>query len=303
MQAVQMKTDRAEFASEAGRHRRELLVYCYRMAGTMDEAEDLVQETYLRAWRSYDTFEGRSTLRTYLYRIATNVCLTYLDRRTRRAMPSDLAETGPAEWIQPLPADPADVVATRTGVQLAFIAALQHLPPIRRAVLLLRDVLAWRAAEVADALDTTPTAVNSALLRARAQIAEAAPAADTLAEPPEPQRRALLDSYVSAFQDADMTTLVRLMRADIALEMPPEPQWFRGRTAVADFFGTHVLRRPGEFRMVPTIANEQPAFAAYRRDDDGVYRPHAVHVLTLDGVGIARIAVFRDPATCARFMG
>lgn len=288
-------------------HRGELLAYCYRMLGSVHEAEDLVQETYLRAWRSQDTFEGRSSVRTYLYRVATNVCLTALRQRARRAMPSDLSAPD-QEWLQPIPdallgtgSDPADVVQARTGIRLAFIAALQHLPPIRRAALILRDVLCWPAAEVADALGTTPAAVNSALLRARAQIARVAPVVDDVLEPAEPQRRAMLDRYVAAFTTADIASLVDLLRADIAVEMPPQPQWLRGREAVARFFADHVLSVPGAFRMVATKANGQPAFVAHQRDQDGIYQPHAVHVLTLDTSSCAHIAVFREPAICTLF--
>ena len=288
-------------------YRGELLAYCYRMLGSVPEAEDLVQETYLRAWRSRDTFQGRASVRTYLYRIATNVCLTALQQRARRAMPSDLSAPD-QQWLQPIPdtllgtaADPADLAGARAGIRLAFIAALQHLPPIRRAALILRDVLSWPAAEVAEALDSTPAAVNSALLRARAQIAQVAPIVENVVEPTEPHRRALLDRYVAAFADADIASLVRLLRADIALEMPPEPQWLRGREAVAQFFADHVLSAPGEFRMLATTANGQPAFVAYQRAQGGTYLPHAVHVLTLDTSGVAHIAVFREPTICGLF--
>jgi RNA polymerase sigma-70 factor (ECF subfamily) len=306
-----MAPDKAEFAALTSPYRRELLVHCYRMTGSAHEAEDLVQETYLRAWRSYDAFEGRASLRTFLYRIATNACLTALEQRSRRFMPADPgagSDPGDRDWLEPMPdalltgaGDPAAVVESRTGVRLAFIAALQHLPPVRRAVLILRDVLSWRAAEVADVLDLTTVAVNSSLLRARAQIARVAPVAEQVAEPPEAARRALLDRYVAAFQDADIAALVRLLRADIALEMPPLPRWFRGRHAVAEFLATNVLVGPGDIRMVPTSANGQPAFLAYRRDRDGVHRPHAVQVLTLDATGVTHIAVFLDPAVCDLF--
>jgi RNA polymerase sigma-70 factor (ECF subfamily) len=271
------------------------------------DAEDLVQETYLRAWRSRNTFEGRASVRTYLYRIATNVCLTALQQRARRAMPSDLSAPD-QQWLQPIPdallgtaTDPADLIQARTGIRLAFIAALQHLPPIRRAALILRDVLSWPAADVAEALNTTPAAVNSALLRARTQIARVAPIVDNVAEPTEPHRRALLDRYVAAFTNADTTALIHLLRADIAVEMPPEPQWLRGPEAVAQFFAHHVFSTPGEFRMVATWANSQPAFLAHRRAQDGTYQPHAVHVLTLDTSTVAHIAVFREPPICRLF--
>jgi len=288
-------------------YRGELTAYCYRMLGSVHEAEDLVQETYLRAWRSRDTFQGRASVRTYLYRIATNVCLTALRQRARRAMPSDLSAPD-QQWLQPIPdallstaTDPADLIGARAGIRLAFIAALQHLPPIRRAALILRDVLSWPAAEVAEALNTTPAAVNSALLRARAQIAQVAPIVDNVVEPVEPRRRALLDRYEAAFTNADVTALVRLLRADIAVEMPPEPHWLRGPEAVAQFFTDHVLSTPGTFRMVATMANGQPAFVAHQRAQDGTYQPHAVHVLTLDTSGVAHIAVFREPAIRSLF--
>jgi RNA polymerase sigma-70 factor (ECF subfamily) len=296
-----------DFGTVSEPFRRELLAYCYRMLGSVHEAEDLVQETYLRAWRSRDTFQGRASVRTYLYRIATNACLTALQQRARRAMPSDLSAPD-QQWLQPIPdallnsaADPADLIATRAGIRLAFIAALQHLPPIRRAALILRDVLSWPAAEVAEALDSTPAAVNSALLRARAQIAQVAPIVENVVEPEEPHRRALLDRYVAAFTNADITTLVHLLRADIALEMPPEPHWLRGRETVGQFFAGQVLSTPGEFRMVATMANGQPAFVAHQRTQDGTHQPHAVHVLTLDTSGVAHIAVFREPTICRLF--
>ncbi len=293
--------------SQLESHRGELLAYCYRMLGSVHEAEDLVQETYLRAWRSRDAFEGRASVRTYLYRIATNVCLTALRQRARRALPSDLSAAD-QQWLQPIPdallstgTDPAAQVQARTGIRLAFVAALQHLPPIRRAALILRDVLSWPAAQVAEALDTTPAAVNSALLRARAQIAQVAPVVENVVEPTDPHRRALLDRYVAAFTDADVAALVRLLRADIAVEMPPEPRWLRGRAAVARFFADHVLSTPDEFRLVATASNGQPAFLAHQRAQHGTYQPHAVHVLTLDSSAIAHIAVFRDPGTCELF--
>jgi RNA polymerase sigma-70 factor (ECF subfamily) len=304
-----MAPDQAEFTASTSPYRAELLVHCYRMLGSAHEAEDLVQETYLRAWRSYDTFEGRASMRTFLYRIATNACLTALEQRSRRFMPADLGrDVGERDWVEPMPDallvgafDPAAVVDARSGVRLAFISALQHLSPVRRAVLILRDVLSFRAAEVAETLNMTTVAVNSALLRARMQIAAVAPVVEEVTEPPEPARRAMLDSYVAAFQDADLSALVRLMHADIALEMPPLPQWYQGRRAVTEFFATTVLGRPGDFRMVATSANGQPAFVALRRDSDGGYQPHAVHVLTLDRDTVAHVAVFLDPAVCDLF--
>jgi RNA polymerase sigma-70 factor (ECF subfamily) len=296
------------FATLTGGYRTELLAHCYRMLGSVQEAEDLVQETYLRAWRAFDTFEGRSSVRTYLYRIATNACLTALEHGSRRIMPSArrLDDNDPP-WLEPIPdallaGDPAEAVQSRAGIRLAFIAALQHLPPIRRAVLILRDVLALSAAETADILDTTIASVNSALPRARAQIARVSPVPATISEPTDRQRRALLDRYVKAFEHADIPALAGLMRADIALEMPPLTAWYRGRTAVLRFLANQVLRAPGRFRMTPTAANGEPALLAHARDSEGRWHPHAVHVPTIADGGIIHIAVFLDPSTCRHFV-
>ena len=309
-----------DFTSLTGQFRGELLAHCYRMLGSAEEAEDLVQETYLRAWRSFDAFEGRSSVRTWLYRIATNVCLTAIGRRARRPLPSGLG--GPAEdphvqlvtapevpWLQPFPdallagerADPAAVTVSRTGIRLAFVAALQHLSARERAVLILRDVLEFPAAEAADLLGTTTTAVNSGLRRARAQMAEAGPAEDELAEPADPGQRALLDRFAAAFENADATALAELLREDVALEMPPLLTWFSGQQSVARFIGSRVFARFGEFRMVPVMANGQPAFAGYTRGDDGSYHAHEIVVPTVTKTGIARIIVFLNPGLFAMF--
>jgi RNA polymerase sigma-70 factor (ECF subfamily) len=234
------------------------------MLGSVDEAEDLVQETYLRAWRSFGGFEGRSSVRTWLYRIATNACLTALERRGRRPMPSGLA--GPAgdpdialvpapevPWLQPVPdallagagEDPASAVAARAGIRLALVAAQQYLPARQRAMLILRDVLGWPAAEVAGLLGTTTTAVNSGLRRARAQLARALPAEEDTAEPNDPGQRAALDRFAAAFENADADALAELLRKDAVLEMPPLPGWFAGRDAVRAFFAAQVLTEPG----------------------------------------------------------
>ena len=309
-----------DFTSLTGRFRGELLAHCYRMLGSADEAEDLVQETYLRAWRSFDGFEGRSSVRTWLYRIATNVCLTAIERRGRRPLPSGLG--GPVEdpeapvlaglevpWLQPFPdallaaerADPAAVAVSRAGIRLAFVAALQYLSARQRAVLVLRDVLEWPAAEVADLLGTTATAVNSVLRRARAQLAQALPAEDELAEPAEPDRRALLDRFAAALENADASALAELLRADVALEMPPLLTWFTGRSAVARFVASHLLTEPGRLRLVPVTANEQPAFAVYQREPGGGQHAHAVLVLTVTKTGIARIVSFQNPGLFGSF--
>ncbi len=309
-----------DFTSLTGQFRRELLAHCYRMLGSADEAEDLVQETYLRAWRAYQGFEGRSSVRTWLYRIATNACLTAIERRGRRPLPSGLG--GPGEdpgapvmaapevpWLQPIPDallasphdDPAQAAASRAGTRLAMVAALQYLSARQRAMLILRDVLDWPAAEVAAMLDTTTTAVNSGLRRARAQLARALPDEDDVAEPAEPEYRALLDRFALAFENGDVTELTALLRQDVALEMPPMLTWFAGRENVRRFLATKLFGTPGQFRLVPTRANGQPAFAAYEREHDGVYRAHAALVLTVTATGIARIVIFLSPGLLGAF--
>jgi RNA polymerase sigma-70 factor (ECF subfamily) len=309
-----------DFTDVTGRFRGELLAHCYRMLGSAEEAEDLVQETYLRAWRSFDGFEGRSSVRTWLYRIATNACLTAIERRGRRPLPSGLG--APAEdpeaplvagpevpWLRPLPdallarerEDPASVAASRAGIRLAFVAALQYLSARQRAMLILRDVLEWPAAQVADLLDTTTTAVNSGLRRARAQLTRALPAEDELAEPADPQRRAVLERFAAAIENADGSALAELLREDAALEMPPLLTWFTGRRAVARFVASFLLTEPGGLRLVPVMANGQPAFAVYQRGPDSAYHAHAVLVPTVTPSGIARIVAFQDPGLFGSF--
>jgi len=307
-------TIQGEFADLTEPFRRELLAHCYRMLGSVDDAEDVVQETYLRAWRSYDRFEGRSSLRTWLYQIATNAALTARERRARRALPSGLGGPGEdrdagseSEWLQPMPDalvtgeadDPAIIAATRDSLRLALIASFQYLPPRQRAVLLLRDVLAFPADDVAKMLGTTTVAVKSALQRARARLSDVAPADRQIAEPPEPAARALLDQYIAAFESADAVALERLLRRDATLELPPSSVWFAGGEAIANAVAG--LGYPGEWRMVPTAANGQPAAAAYRRGTDGTYQAYGIVVLTVSATGIARIVVFGDPGLLGRF--
>jgi RNA polymerase sigma-70 factor, ECF subfamily len=311
----------SDFASLADPYRRELLAYCYRMLGSVDEAEDQVQETMLRAWRSYDEFEGRSSLRTWLFRIATNSCLRALETRSRRPLPSGLG--GPADdpdaprpapqaevpWLQPIPdalvtggqADPASIVAARASMRLALIAALQYLPARQRAVLILRDVLGWHASEVAGLLGVSAAAANSALQRARAQLAAISPAEDDMREPADPADRALLDRYVAAFETADLTALTRLLRADATFEMPPQPYWFAGRQQIVRFLAAAVLTDPGRFALVPTAANGQPAFGTYLRAADGSFRAHGIQVLTVSSGRIAGVVSFNDGDLLARF--
>ncbi|MGP4011599.1 sigma-70 family RNA polymerase sigma factor [Streptomyces sp. 4N124] len=308
-------TDREEFVRLTDPYRRELLAHCYRMLGSVDEAEDLVQETYLRAWRSYNGYEGRASLRTWLHRIATNTCLTALESRTRRPLPRGLGAPSEAPeeplrapatdvpWLQPLPdslIDPATVVAARGSLRLALVAALQNLPARQRAVLILRDVLAWRAAEVAAFLGTSTAAVKSTLQRARARLDELAPDEDLVVEPEGAADRDVLDRYVAAFENADMDALVGLLQDGVELEMPPYLEWFSGRKNVLRFLEPRVGEK-GLVRMLPTRANGQPAAAMYKREADGVYRAHSMQVLTVSDGAVARMTVFFDPGLFDRF--
>jgi RNA polymerase sigma-70 factor, ECF subfamily len=309
-----------EFTHLTDPFRRELLAYCYRMLGSVHDAEDLVQETYLRAWRSYSTFEGRSSLRTWLHRIATNACLNALAHSSRRMLPTGLG--GPADdpdntttrlpevtWLEPMPDglmgsapdDPATIVASRAGMRLALIAAMQHLPPQQRAVLILRDVLAWPAADVAEILDTTTVAVNSALQRARVRMEKLAPASDDITEPDDPRRRELLDRFAVAFEKADIPALTRLLTEDAVWEMPPLLAWFAGREAIGRLLTAKLSGVPGGIRTVPTRANGQSAFAIYLRRDDGAYHPHSIQLPTVTEAGISRVVGFHHPALFAAF--
>ncbi|WP_037062758.1 sigma-70 family RNA polymerase sigma factor [Pseudonocardia acaciae] len=318
---TRVSPDNAEFVRRTEPYRRELLAHCYRMLGSIHDADDLVQETYLRAWRSYDRFEDRSSVRTWLYRIATNACLSALRNRSRRPLPSGLGGPGDdphatpemagpeVTWLQPVPDalvgaesdDPAAIVASRESLRLALIASLQYLPGRQRAVLLLRDVLAWSASEVAEVLDTSVAAVKSTLQRARARLDEVTPSADRVAEPTEPQARALLDRYMAAFENADTAAIEKLLREDAVLEMPPSRTWFSGRRTCAPYIINYALGAPGDWRMVPTRANGQPAAAAYLRAEDGTYQAFGIAVLTLAADGIARIVAFGDPDLLAAF--
>jgi RNA polymerase sigma-70 factor (ECF subfamily) len=290
----------ADFTDLTEPFRRELLAHCYRMLGSIEEAEDLVQETYLRAWRSFAGFEGRASLRTWLYRIATNACLTALEQRTRRPLPSGLA--GPTEdplaplaphrhdipWLQPFP-DPSAVVDARADIRLAFIAALQHLPARGRAALILRDVVGWPIPDIAALLKTTVPATNSALQRARATLRDASPGA--VAEPTSAQAQSLLARYVTAFESLDLDALTAVLADDVVWEMPPRPDWFRGRHTVARLI-THRACRP---RLIPVSANAQPAFAMYIPDSSGVYHPHSIQVLTLGATEVSHVVAFHTP--------
>lgn len=299
------------FARVAEPFRAELLAHCYRMLGSLDDAEDLVQETYLRAWRSFGAFEGRASVRTWLYRIATNVCLTALRGRGRRVLPSGLAPPSDDPAAAPGEAAgggvaPADPGGPRGGGRIAGGGAAGAdrepavLPPRQRAVLILWDVLAFPAAEVAGMLGLTVAAVKSALQRARASLAEVA-APEEPAEPSAPEARALLEQYMAAFEKSDVALLERALRQDAALEVVGSPTWFAGRRTCLPFLESPaMIGKPGEWRMLPTTANDQPAAVTYRLTG-GAHRAYGLAVLTVTATGIAKITVFGEPSLVRRF--
>jgi RNA polymerase sigma-70 factor (ECF subfamily) len=305
-----------DFERRADPFRRELLAHCYRMVGSPSEAEDLVQETMLRAWRSYDRFDDQlASFRTWLYRIATNVCLTALEAARRRPLPSGLG--GPAAdtelplspaldvpWLQPIPdrllsevtsSDPAAAISIHGSVRLAFVAAMQYLPARQRAVLILRDVLEFSALEAADILATTPAAANSALQRARARMEELSASEEQIEEPSSSAARELIDRYIAAFESADVAAITRLLAQDVVMEMPPVPLWFVGAEHYSQFIA-RVFRLVGpHWRMIPTAANGQPAVGAYARGPDGVFHAHTLQVFSVSKSGIQSNMVFWFP--------
>ncbi|MFD5334866.1 sigma-70 family RNA polymerase sigma factor [Streptomyces hawaiiensis] len=296
-------------------HRTELTGYCYRMLGSSFEAEDAVQDTMVRAWRSYDKFEGRSSLRSWLYRIATNVCLDMLTAGNKRARPMDLTESTPLAqaalsprpdntWLEPMPdarvlpttEDPAEAAIAKESVRLAFMAALQQLPAKQRAVLILREVLAWKASEVAELLDTSVASVNSALQRARATLAERQePGADAaVADPLDDDQQKLLDRYVAAFEGYDMTALTALLHEDAVMTMPPFDLWLTGTRDITGFMTTLGAPCAGS-RLVPVQANGLPGFAQYKPDPEkGGFTPWAVQVLEISEGRITGFHCFLD---------
>ena len=301
-----LSTPPLELALES--HRRELTGYCYRMLASPFEAEDAVQETLLRAWRSHERFEGRSSLRSWLYRIATNVCLDMLTGRERRARPIDL---GPAQeplernlhvraettWLQPIPDslvapdDPAEAAVVRETIRLAFVAALQHLPPRQRAVLILCEVLRWQASEVAELLDTTVASVNSALQRARATLDQCEIASvDEL----DDERRELLERYVEAFQDYDVERLTELIREDAIQSMPPFDMWLEGRDDLLTWWFGPGIGCSGSRVLPAPNANGQPTFGQYKPAEDGGYDPWALQVVELSEGRIREFTFFLD---------
>ncbi|MGQ0609280.1 MAG: sigma-70 family RNA polymerase sigma factor [Chloroflexota bacterium] len=310
----QAATDSTEPMARLEPYRQELTAYAYRMLGSAIEAEDAVQETLVRAWRSFSSFEGRSALRSWLYRIATNVCLDMLKGRQRRARAMDLgpastadAVLGPAlpegAWIEPVPdgrviadpADPAEVAVARESIRLAFVAALQHLPPRQRAVLILREVLRWKADEVAELLGTSVASVNSALQRARATIADHQPSTTDAPAPMDADQEALLARYIDAFERYDMDSLTSLLHEDATWSMPPYELWLQTHRDVVKWcLGPGIGCRGS--RLVPTMANGSPAYGQYKPAPGGGLEPWSLQVVEIKGDRIGGITFFLDTA-------
>jgi RNA polymerase sigma-70 factor (ECF subfamily) len=308
--------DEAAFTELVERHRRELQVHAYRMLGSLEDAQDALQEAFLRAWRSRETYDGRSTFRAWLYRITTNACLRILERRPRVLVPY---ETGPAAklgaepqppadlpWLQPYPdrlideqPEPGELVVARETIELAFLASIQNLPARQRAVLIMRDALDWSAKETAAVLELSVPAVNSALQRARATMKERLPA-ERLEWPieadAEDAERSLLRTYMEAWERNDASGIVALLREDVRMSMPPHPTWYDGREAVAAFFaGIGFAPEKGEHRVLPTSANRQPAFGVYRSLGGAEARPLALHVIAIESGLVADMHFFFYP--------
>ncbi len=315
--------DPQQFEALAEPYRRELRAYCYRLLGSLEDAEDLVQETMLRAWRRLETFEGRASFRAWLYKIATNACLDVIDKSTRRGLPSTrqsasnpqdtLAPTSSDPvWLDPFPDEWLDETTPsaearytlQESVTLAFLTALQILPPHQRTILVLRDVLDWQASEVAELLDMTVSAVASALHRARTTLSKHhlnAPQDTTLTDG-NPQTRALLERYVRAWEAVDVAALVALLKEDATFSMPPFTIWFQTRKAIAAFFTSSVFTQGIAWRLRPIRASGQAGFAAYQYNTStDCYEAHAIHVLRLDSTGIIELTAFLNPALFAYF--
>lgn len=307
-----------DFGRRIEPYRQELLAHCYRILGAVHDAEDLVQETYLRAWRARDRYDpARASLRTWLYRIATHACLTALETRSRRPLPSGtvvdsspldpLVHGGEVTWLQPVPdallhlGDPAGAAVDRGSLRLAFVAAMQHLSARQRAALILREVLAFSAAETADILGTSVASVNSSLQRARARLNQAGVLEDQVAEPSQAEQRACVERYMKAFENADIEGLKRLLTEDVLLEMPPMLNWFVGRDDYGRFMDWVFGKRGTRWRLVPVAANGQPGFAAYNFGDSGAFGLHTLQVFTVTAAGISRNTVFQDAEVFAAF--
>ena len=312
--AVTEAPAREDFVQATDPYRRELLAHCYRMLGSVHDAEDLVQETFLRAWRAYDRFEGRSSVRTWLYRIATSACLNALESRSRRPLPTGLGEPSAEadatlvekkeiSWLEPIPdalvgsgeSDPAATVTSRQSVRLAFIAALQHLPPKQRAVLVLRDVFRWKASEVSELLDTSVASVNSALQRAHATLGAAGISDAEPLRPLDDEQRSLLERYVDAFERYDMDSLTSLLRDDATWSMPPYALWLQTHDDIAAWcLGPGIGCRGS--RLIPVEVNGSPGYAQYKPAPRGGHEPWALQVLEVSDDLIAGISFFLDTA-------
>jgi RNA polymerase sigma-70 factor (ECF subfamily) len=314
--AAARQGDEEAFGRLVGPYRRELLAHCYRMLGSAVDAEDVLQDALLGAWRGLPRFEGRSSLRSWLYTIATNACLRAIERRPRRVLPIDYGPPADphdyraapsieaALWIDPLPT-PEGSYEQRESVELAFIAALQHLPARQRAVLILRDVLGFSAREAGDALEMKPAAVDSAMQRAKKTVAERLPqrsqqaALQTL---DDAELRAIVDGYMEAWERSDVDALAAMLAEHATFTMPPQAAWFRGRDAIATFFAAHPLAPAYRWRVVPTRANGQLAFGHYMWDEDiGAFDAHGISVLALRGTEIDDMTIFRTPELLERF--
>jgi RNA polymerase sigma-70 factor, ECF subfamily len=311
----------AELELQLEQHRRELTAYSYRMLGSTFEAEDAVQETLLRAWKSHEGFEGRAALRSWLYRIATNVCLDMLNGKERRARPMDLGPAQTADtplpaplpevtWIDPIPdgkviatgTDPAETAELRDSIRLALIAALQHLPPQQRAVLILREVLRWKATEVAELLDTTVASVNSALQRARSSIESQGVTESDAHEPMDDEQKALLARYVDAFERYDMDSLTSLLHEDATWNMPPFDLWLQTHLDIRNWCLGQGIGCKGS-RLIPTEANGSPAFAQYKPSPEGDLEPWSLQVLEISDGEITGITFFLDTASLFPLFG
>lgn len=316
--------DQHDFGALVERHRRELQVHCYRLMGSVGDAEDMVQETFLKAWNGRETLENQAALRAWLYKIATHVCLDALKRRTKRFVPmtretaSTLAEPIPAEirepiWLEPYPdnllvsadANPEAYVVARDNITLAFIAALHVLPPRQRAVLILRDVMDWQASEVAALLNTTVSSVKSALHRARSTLRHYDYSHDAVTELAlDESLQARLADYVRAWETADIRALIDLLKDDATFSMPPIPSWYRGRNTIGELVARTVFsgQAGGRWCLLATRANGQPAFGLYRQSDvQGVYEAYGIQVLTLRDSQTADITTFRNRALFSYF--
>ena len=316
--AAARKGDSQQFAALAEPYRRELRAYCYRLLGSLEDAEDLVQETMLRAWRRLETFEGRASFRAWLYKIATNACLDALDKASRRQLPANRqSAANPLDplppvisdsvWLDPFPDEWLDETTPsaearytlQESVTLAFLTALQILPPHQRTVLVLRDVLDCQASEVAELLDMTVSAVNSALHRARSTLSKhqlVAPKSTILSDS-DAKTRDLLQRYVQAWEAVDVAALVALLKEDAAFSMPPFPAWFQTREAIAAFFAASIFTEGISWRLLPIRANGRFGFAAYQYDPASkTYQAHAIHVLDMDSMGISKLTAFLNPA-------